>query len=83
MTKTEYRDYAKLWEQFKIYLKKEIGWYEVATYKPMNAQEFIAEHGKQMSDEFKTFMTDNVLLVNRQLDAYAIYFVGEEIPQGD
>ncbi len=79
--KTATTDYGTLWNQFKAFLKKEIGWYETYNYRPMTAAEFIAEHGKQMSDEFKTFMSENVLLVNRQCDSYAIYFVGEEIPK--
>ena len=81
MRKTE-REYLELWEQFKTYLKKEIGWYSTATYQPMTGRRFVQEHGKNMSLEFKAFMIDNVVLVNRQLDSYAIYFVGEDIPPG-
>ena len=79
--KTTERNYSQLWEQFKSFIKKEIGWYETYNYRPMNASEFIAEHGNKMTPEFKAFMTDNVLLVNRQCDNYSIYFVGEEIPK--
>lgn len=73
-------DYNKLWEQFKKFLKTEIGWYETYNYKPMNAEEFIQTYGEKMSDGFKSFMRENVLIVNRQCDTYAIYFIGEQIP---
>lgn len=76
-------DYKQLWEQFKKHLKAEIGWYNTYNYRPMNAEEFIAEHGDNMSEEFKAFMRDNVILVNRQCDSYAIYFKGETIPETD
>jgi len=75
------QDYDQLWAQFKDYLKKEIGWYETPIYTPMTGDEFVNRLGKYMSDEFKTFMKENVILVNRQCDAYAIYFTGEEIPK--
>jgi hypothetical protein len=74
-------NYSELWEQFKIYLRAEIGWYETYNYRPMTAQEFIAEYGAQMSDAFKAFMLEHVQLVNRQCDSYAIYFTGETIPE--
>lgn len=70
----------QLWEQFKTYLKKEIGWYETYNYKPMTGVEFCQAYGDKMSEEFKKFMLTNVQIVNRQCDSYAIYFVGEEIP---
>jgi hypothetical protein len=72
-------NYDNLWDQFKKYLKAEIGWYETYNYRPMNAVEFVAEYGDKMSDGFKAFMLKNVLLVNRQCDSYSIYFVGETI----
>lgn len=74
-------DYSLLWEQFKVFIKKEIGWYETYNYRQMNAEQFIETHGDKMSEAFKSFMTENVLLVNRQCDSYAIYFIGEEIPK--
>lgn len=74
-------DYNQLWQDFKRFLRAEIGWYETYNYKPMTAPEFIAEYGDKMSAEFKAFMSDNVLLVNRQCDSYAIYFIGETIPK--
>ncbi len=72
-------DYDQLWNQFKVFLKKEIGWYETYNYKSMNATEFIDTYGEKMSSDFKQFMKENVLLVNRQCDSYAIFFVGEQI----
>lgn len=75
------RNYDQLWQQFKVFVRKEIGWYNTFNYKPMDAIEFIETYGQQMSDEFKQFMINNVLLVNRQCDQYSIYFVGETIPQ--
>jgi hypothetical protein len=75
-------DYAKLWEQFKAFLKAEIGWYETYNYRPMTGQEFVDEYGEKMSAEFKAFMIENVQVVNRQCDNYAIYFTGEEIIEG-
>lgn len=74
-------DYSAMWEQFKKFLKAEIGWYETYNYRPMTGAEFVAEHGAKMSPEFKAFMTENVQLVNRQCDNYAIFFTGEQIPQ--
>lgn len=74
-------NYDKLWEQFKKYLKTEIGWYETYNYKPMTGAEFVTEYGEKMSAEFKTFMLDNVQIVNRQCDTYAIYFTGEVVPK--
>jgi hypothetical protein len=71
----------QLWEQFKIFIRKEIGWYNTYNYRPMTPAEFIENHGAEMSDEFKEFMTTNVQLVNRQCDSYAIYFIGEKIPE--
>jgi hypothetical protein len=74
-------DYKAMWEQFQAFLLAEIGWYETYNYKPMTGVEFVTEYGDKMSPEFKKFMTDNVQIVNRQCDAYAIYFVGEEIKE--
>jgi hypothetical protein len=73
-------NYNELWTQFKAYLHAEIGWYETYNYRPMTGAEFVAEHGAQMSEAFKAFMIDNVQLVNRQCDQYAIFFTGEQIP---
>jgi hypothetical protein len=73
-------NYNELWTQFKAYLRAEIGWYETYNYKPMTGAEFVAEYGSQMSEAFKAFMLENVQLVNRQCDQYAIFFTGEQIP---
>jgi hypothetical protein len=79
--KTEQKDVNQLWAQFKIYLRGELGWYQTMNYQKMTGPEFVKEYGDKMSAEFRFFMLNNVQIVSRQCDDYAIYFVGEEIPK--